>query len=462
MFLFLSQVVHQNTFFTHVQHHTVSETWRETSEKQKAQIQPIILPTNTTKAEEKMEMKKFLMLTILIFIVALCSFQYLSSLFVNWKAKKLRCTTTHHGNDDDNYSYDCSSTSTSSCYYYDDDGDGDGDGDGEEYEAYDEKNYSSILSDAVTTREVKNDDDDENFTEELTKEKNTTSISDSDTVKFEILQTQTETDELNELNEKQEENRMHEKKKQKQEQAKPSWNLNGFPKHLLWKYLVTQPKRFTCDLQWRKFGIQTRKTTHDKFRGQCSPSHTVFDEKTQSIRMKCVDESHIPFVYNSSVFNARKFDPRFWTVFPVEKYRRSEPLEMASDIGVIHTACVDMVKQSSYHSFITRVTRNQELVRERQRAMERYWNETRNLSLAQGTNQVEVEESNETNSENNKDQRPIDIHVIVLDCVGRDFFNRHFPHTKQYLKQLQDDEDDRKNNSNDFSVLELENYQVLG
>ena len=180
-----------------------------------------------------------------------------------------------------------------------------------------------------------------------------------------------------------------------------------------------------------EYYLQYQKSIHDRHRGSCTPEHTWYNEHSHSIFMKCVDRAHVPYIYHSNVHNDIVSDLRHWRPYPVEAYVKGERMKLPQNLSMIHTACIDLSTRSSYHSFRTRVWRNEELVRESKPKWQ-HNNQSEQLS------------------------KPIDIRIIVLDCVGRSLFHRHFPHTKQYLREL------TQISNSDFSVLELENYQVLG
>jgi len=171
------------------------------------------------------------------------------------------------------------------------------------------------------------------------------------------------------------------------------------------------------------------KRLNDTYGGSCSPKHTWFDPDSQTIRMKCLNESHIPFLFNHTGSYHPDSSDRLWKLFP-EVSGKTYSVE---GMRMIHTACVDVDKQSSYHNFFVQAVRDEALATERKNSRDKY--------------------KTVFGIEENELVPPLDIRVIVLDCVSRDFFHRHFVHTKEYLKEL--------NQTEGINVIEFEQYQVL-
>ncbi len=198
---------------------------------------------------------------------------------------------------------------------------------------------------------------------------------------------------------------------------------------LLGEALKRESKR-TCFMPY-KYHILYQKSVHDTYQGSCTPEHTTYDESSHAIHMKCAQSTHVPYIYMSNVHRNISSDFPHWKPYPTETYLKGEWLKLPSGQSLIHTACIDRDKRSSYHSFRTRVWRDENIVN---RSKE---------SLSQWKNK------------NDSQGRPIDIRVIIADCVGKSMFHRHFPHTKQFLSEL-------SSSNTGVSVLELENYQVVG
>ena len=166
--------------------------------------------------------------------------------------------------------------------------------------------------------------------------------------------------------------------------------------------------------------------------------------------MKCQNSTHIPFIYipkqlQNTTYVLISQNVERWFPFPKEYYDTDREYEVDPRMDVIHTACVDLRSASSYHSFFVRSIRNETLVQNKKKQMHQYLHEREEKESV-----PVMEDMKQLND------RPLDIHVILVDSTSRSFFERQFVHSKQALGQL-------KNKHGDvIDVIDFSEYQIVG
>jgi len=211
------------------------------------------------------------------------------------------------------------------------------------------------------------------------------------------------------------------------------FDLSSYPQEKIWEMLRNDTYN---DCRFKKFDILYKKKLTDTYEGSCTQTHTWFNPTQQTIRMKCAHESHVPFLYHTLERFQEPRDERLWKIFPGLNNKNGE--FSVEGMNLIHTACVNLETRTSYHNFFVQLIRDEALVRERREAYEK---SKRNSGSGESTN-------------DNEESEPLNIHVIIIDSVARKYFHRHFPHTEQFLNQLDE--------SSEHSVVEFEQYHIVG
>jgi hypothetical protein len=162
--------------------------------------------------------------------------------------------------------------------------------------------------------------------------------------------------------------------------------------------------------------------------------HTEWNERNHSFTIDCKLPDQI------ALYNLGPYDFDFnqyqnqWQYYPSNSYivnilKQSDipipvpPISM-KDAEIVQTVCVDLEHKYSYHDYYANIIRDNTLVSYRKQ-------------LISG-------------------QKPVDIRVIVLDCVGREYFYRQFPNTHQYIRKLMNQP------FKTFDVYEQKQLHVVG